>query len=91
MPHKIYKYVLDDAKQDWEFDLPVDAKILDIQVQFRYPCIWVLLDTEAVTVKRTFKLYGTGQPVNEPPEKLHYIGTYQMASGAYIFHLFEIY
>jgi len=70
-------------------DLPVGAEILDIQIQNDMPCIWALVDPEAIKVNRTFYIYGTGHVIEYSCSK-EYIGTYQLFGGELVFHVFEL-
>lgn len=85
-------------KTIWKYQFPIDdhitilmphgAKVLAVQVQDRVPCIWALVDTrETKCVPYKFRLYGTGHPCES--DLSNYIGTFQMAGGKLVFHLFE--
>lgn len=89
MEKQIWKYRVDIG--NFTLDIPRDARILTVQTQREQPCIWVLVDTSAkIKETRFFSLYGTGHPViSEKDEKLEYIGTFQLADGSLVFHLFE--
>lgn len=83
----IYKYSLDTCTTQ-TFMMPAGAKILALQVQQGAPRIWALCDEKAEKVPRTFEIYGTGSYVPEEPGE--YIGTYQIANGHLVFHVFEV-
>lgn len=80
--------------------MPAGARLLTVQVQgaghgnaVGTPCIWALVNSEAKKEKRTFRVYGTGHPIEEseiPCERLLYVGTFQSISGSLVFHLFEV-
>ena len=55
------------------------------------PCIWVEVDQDAsVDEQREFIIYGTGHDFRpEEGKTQHYIGTFQLAEGSLIFHLYE--
>ena len=68
-------------------NMPKTATILSVQIQHGAVCMWALVDTEEPTVDRTFIVHGTGHPcICDASE---YIGTFQVASGALVFHLCE--
>jgi len=79
-----YPFLVEGA---FEIALPAGAEVLSVQVQRETPCIWALISTEEPAVPRRFRLVGTGQPVDFAGR---FIGTFQLASGALVFHLFEI-
>lgn len=81
---KIFKYGLEPVTV---IDLPKDAEILTVQNQNGTPQMWVLLDPDAPTVKRTFLIYGTGH--NFDMKHYRYEGTFQLESGVLVFHVFE--
>jgi len=60
---------------------------LCVQVQNGNPCLWALVDLIYAKVNKTVRIFGTGHPVHgvDPSE---YIGTYQLESGALVFHVF---
>lgn len=83
----IYKYriVPDDAHT---LRLPIGAEFLSIQEQHGSPQAWFLIDPdEKVSVKRFFRVYGTGHDMPDDPGK--YLGTFQLHGGSLVFHLFE--
>lgn len=83
-------------KTVWKFGFPVDdrfrvsmpagARILSVQAQRECPCLWALVDSSAEPEVRTFRLAGTGHPVDDG---LTYLGSFQMAGGRLVWHLFE--
>ena len=90
----IYKHPFEDVGT-FTLELPEHSQILSCQVQTKIsdnnrlndqPCLWVLVDTEMLTIKRHFKLFSTGEIINQIAD-LKFIGTFQM--GLYVYHLFE--
>lgn len=77
--------------------MPKGAKPLTVAVQGiqGQVCLWALVDSEAELEARDFVTYGTGHPVRDVVKRnvgeiQTYIGTYQLASGSLVFHVFEI-
>lgn len=68
-------------------EIPKDAEVLTIQAQNGEPCLWARVDSDAAIVKRSIAIHGTGHSL--PDTKGDYLGTYQMAQSALIFHVFE--
>lgn len=84
----IYKYSLvDQVKQT--ITMKAGAKIRSVQVQFGTVCIWAEVDTDAIDEERTFLVRGTRHPMGGDPSKEQYLGTVQVDSGNYIFHIYE--
>lgn len=89
----IWKFEL-EVNDDIEIEMPYFAKILHVDIQYQHilgklkeiPCIWALVDTENLIVKRRFLLCSTGNPMPDIP--LGYIGTFNMEKDLLIF-LFE--
>lgn len=77
--------------------LPKGAKVLTVQTQgpstgsgdTGEPKMWVLFDTDNETERRSFVTFPTGGDISSDTH-LDYIGTFQLAGGNLIFHLFEI-
>lgn len=91
------------SKVIWKFDLkpnegdemvavvnmPVGAQVLTVQMQYGEPRLWALVDPNAPKADRRFQVVGTGHKFNPKPSA-HYLGTFQMQSGAFVFHVFEV-
>lgn len=87
MRREIWKYPIQVT--DWfEIAMPYEAEILCCQMQIDTPCIWALVNPDAPTEVRKFRLAGTGHAIFE--SALTFVGTFQMAGGALVFHLFEV-
>lgn len=69
-------------------EMPFDAKILCVQVQQGAPCLWALVDTEAIKSSRRIYIYGTGKPIPDNID-MKYIGTFQYLGGSLVWHVFE--
>ena len=88
MAKTIWKYPI--LVQDYfEIAMPIGAQILTVQMQNGVPCIWVVVKSgiDVASENRRFTVHGTGHPVGENEK---YIGTFQMANGALVFHTFEV-
>jgi DNA-directed RNA polymerase subunit RPC12/RpoP len=83
---KIFKYPL-PIDDEIEISMPEGSKILTVQTQKEGPCIWAIVDTDAPLTTRRLCLRGTGHIFRGNEGK--YIGTYQLDSGPFVFHLFE--
>lgn len=88
MTQAIYKYRIDGP--DVDLELPAGATLLALQMQNGDPHLWVLLDPEAPLVTRRFRTLPTGTLTTPLPAGSTYVGTFQMAGGLLVFHLFEI-
>lgn len=82
----IYKY---PVMPETTLQLPSTATVLTVQMQHGNPHMWVLLDPEAPTQSRHFRIYGTGHPIPDTVTAATYVGTFQLEQGTLIFHLFE--
>jgi hypothetical protein len=82
---RIWKYPL--CTDLLELRLPADAEFLHLGMQFNEPFVWVKLDISKQLVSRHLRVYGTGWPVAEVPQK--YIGTFMTLDGALVYHVFE--
>lgn len=87
---KVFKY--DVAIDDYQtIEMPKCAELLKVGCQHGEMNLWALVDPNAETEKRKFRLAGTGHEItDEEASKLRYVGTCIMANGFAVFHLFEI-
>lgn len=68
-----------------DIDMPVGARILDVQIQGGIPTLWAAVDSEAPTEKRHFYVVPTGgDNYNDTHD---YIGTLQQ--HGFVMHVFE--
>lgn len=85
----IYKY--DVTPGEFTLELPWKAQILCVQVQNNTPRLWVQFASGSTPcIERYFRCVPTGVEFNDNPNcYCDYIGTFQIDSGALVFHLFE--
>jgi hypothetical protein len=69
--------------------LPKGAQVLTVQEQCGDVFMWALVDPSAEKEARTFRIAGTGHPVDDGLE-LKFVSTFQMRGGALVFHVFEV-
>lgn len=82
----IFKYPINITDRQ-TINIPRNAKILCVQTQHEKPCLWAKVDSDEPLVHRMIITHGTGHPIPETTGE--YIGTYQLKSGALVFHVFE--
>ena len=98
MSHSIWKYRLDittcrtgDERQAvFDERIPRGAKLLAVQAQNEGPCLWALVDTKQPKESRTFEIYGTGHTMPKDLSNRVYLGTFQLDSGRFVGHVFEV-
>lgn len=81
----IWKFPL-SSEGEQLIKMPQGCAVLCAQVQHDIPCVWAVVDTDAPTVKRRFRIFGTGHPINE--DDLQFVGTFQLSGGGLVFHLY---
>lgn len=94
MTRSVWKYEVPIGSGDWfNLEIPMRASPLCVQMQTislgglrAVPQLWMLVDPAAPRVTRRFRIAGTGYSL---PDGLAYIGTFQMADGQLVGHLFE--
>jgi len=88
MKKTIWKYMLkvDDAQI---IAMPANAHILTVQVQFGDPCLWALVSPQMPLEGRRILIAGTGHEREDINGLTNYIGSFQLAGGALVFHVFE--
>lgn len=88
----VFKYQLPDVRGEINIALPLNAVVLSCGDQ-EGPVLWALVDTNAPSEPRLFRLLQTGQGFDER-RPIRFIGTIQrrLSGGLdqYVLHLFEI-
>ena len=84
---RIWKYTV--MVDDYSIEMPVGAKILDVQVQNGEPHLWALVDDIAPMEARRFATVGTGHPLPDEISDGKHLGTFHLHGGALVFHLFD--
>lgn len=59
----IHKFALSNFRSNPTVEMPIDARVLSVQMQYNTMCVWALVDTECPKVEHEFSLYGTGKEV----------------------------
>ncbi len=85
----IWKFPIFAGSGEFSVKMPGGAKLLDVQTQFDQPCIWALVESETPEVDHRFVIQGTGFNVGLLG-KSQYVGTFQIAGGSLVFHLFDL-
>lgn len=86
---KVYKYPV-ETKRLFKINMPQGARVLKVENQRGIPCLWALVNPDAVLFPRYFLLAATGQDIEYDAEDLEFISTFQVDGGTFIFHIFEI-
>jgi hypothetical protein len=84
----IYKYPL-SVTDEQHILMPEGAEVLSVQTQHGEPFLWALVKTDKPNRRRTFHIYGTGNPVPDDEEASRFIGTFQILGGGFVGHVFE--
>jgi hypothetical protein len=82
----IWKYPI-FIRQEQIIDMPLDAKILTVQLQGDFAVLWALVETNNPIEGRIIVTLMTGESANDLPEDSSYIGTYQ--KDELVYHIFE--
>lgn len=92
-----YPFRISSSFDVYELELPEGAEILNVDMRGFDCCLWVLVRPQAAMEKRYFRVFGTGQPIQDDGS-LRYIGTVKdpvndgahlTRHGHYIWHVFE--
>ena len=84
---RVYKYPLEVVDRQ-TIEHPRGARLLCVQMQGDGPCLWALVNPDNPPVETTFRIVGTGHPI-EDADDLGYVGTFQMMGGGLVFHVFK--
>ena len=86
MIKRVYKYEI-MAHDEIKVRLPIGAEILEAQEQDGISFLWALVDPNAITEIRTFRLAGTGHPIySEMGKEYKHISTFRVDGGLFVFH-----
>lgn len=81
----VWKYNFGIA-DEFAIEMPTVAKILQVELQRGYPCMWVLVDPDAPREQRKFRIIGTGRRHESSLFFKTHIATFQMEQ--FVWHLF---
>jgi hypothetical protein len=82
----IYKYKL--SITDLQFiEMPNSAVMLTVQTQNEEPFIYAKVNTENILRSYRIRIFGTGNPI-EKDFIGKYIGTFQLKSSGFVFHVY---
>ncbi len=85
---RIFKYQLEVTNLQ-TIELPQGARILSVRQQGGQIMLWAMVHPTHQTIPHTFRIYGTGHPVDENSGRTQsFLGTVQL--GALVFHVFEV-
>jgi hypothetical protein len=82
---RVFKYPV-EVTDVFSMLMPEGAEVLTVQVQHGQPQIWALVDDAKPPEQRVFMISGTGHPMTN---SRRYVGSFQMAEGRLMWHLFE--
>lgn len=83
----IFKYSLPYTSDRPVIDMPIDSKVLAVQVQRGEVYVWAMVDPDAdVFEKVQFTVVGTGQACVNCGQ---YLGTIHLAEGTLVLHVFQ--
>ena len=84
----VYKYVL-PVEDEVRISMPAFAEVLSVGVQNNAVCVWALVDPSVPSLHKTFRITGTGHPI-EDPDKWSFVGTVQLYGESLVFHVFQL-
>lgn len=88
----VLKYPFPNSRMAY-LHLHVGAEILSVQEQGEDLCLWALVDAKALNEDfqkevRTFRVYETGQQIDDVGQRLKFIATIQ--EQIFVWHIFEV-
>lgn len=72
-----------------DIKMPVGAVVLYVQVQEGQPFLWVKINPTIPIETRHFRIFTTGQEVDEWKMEGRYVGAFQQLNRTLVFHVFE--
>ena len=90
MVRKVFKYPV-DINDVVRIQMPKGSEILSVGNQRDTLCIWALCDEKCSLEERTFRIAGTGHPINyDMGIDYKFLGTVHLFGSSLIFHVFEV-
>ena len=83
----VYRFEL-PTPGEVKIEIPAGAQILHVALGKRLPCIFALVDTEAPSVVRRFRVVHTGDEIPDA-DSLHHVGSFLVGPERISFHVFE--
>lgn len=83
----IWKFPL-EMTDNPTISMPSGAEVLSVAVQGGAAQVWALVDEEAPTRDRAFKVHGTGHPAVDVVAG-EFLGTVILHGGSLVFHIFD--
>ena len=80
----IWKQALEFPKT--EFEIPGFINVVAMQTQRGAPTVWIECDPSQALKTITLTIFGTGHKI---PDEQIYVGTFQMADGDLVWHLYR--
>jgi len=84
---EIREYGISTDNQPRDIIMPEGSEILTVYVRHGSPTLLALVDPIAKKIVRRFHAVGTGAEI--APQTEHYVGSFQLYGGAFMFHLIE--
>lgn len=82
----IFKYELAVTDDRQSVQMPKGAILRAVQLQYGAVTIWAEVESENPREKRSFRVYGTGNPIEQ--ERDVYVGTVQ--TPPFVWHVYEV-
>jgi len=77
--------------EESETEMPAGALPIRAEMNEGWVSVWAIVSTDAVMVKKKFRLYKTGQEITADTNKLKYIGIANVHVGMDLgMHVFEV-
>lgn len=89
MTDAIWKYEL-PIEDSFTLEMPVGAQVLSVQTQRDVACMWARVVLDSPKEKRQFRVIGTGNPIDYTTGPMSHLGTFQLANGNFVGHVFEV-
>lgn len=84
----IHKYPIILDAEFLVIEVPEGAEFLHVAEQHGTICLWALVKTDALMVRRRIRVVGTGLDASDLSRE-QYIGSVLVFNGTYVFHIFD--
>ena len=81
----------EETLHPWRINTYRGAKLLDVQMNFGQPVMWMEVDTDEMKEPKYFRIFATGEPMPTAEGLvMEHRATLQINRGEWVWHLYEI-
>jgi hypothetical protein len=85
------QFDVENSDEIFKVTMPKNAKFMFVDIkEGRFLSMWMEVDTKESSEIRSFRLFATGESLDEYYEYLRYCGSFIFQNSGLVFHLYEV-